>query len=299
MNVECVKENANTDAIGAVMVIGGGIGGIQSALDLANSGFKVYLLEEKPALGGVMAQLDKTFPTNDCSMCIMSPKLVDVGRHPNIELITHAELDEVTGKAGNFSVRILKKPRYVDEGKCTGCGVCVDNCPVRYIPYIHEKISLPPVKLDPEDMEKVAKIIETHREERAPLLPVLQEINAEYNYLPEDVLRYTSRILDLPLSTLYNLATFYNAFSLTPRGRHTISVCLGTACYVRGSGRILSALERKLGISRGETTEDMQFSLSTVRCLGCCSLSPVIRIDEDIHGGLKIDKLGSILKQYD
>ncbi|MCK4613468.1 MAG: NAD(P)H-dependent oxidoreductase subunit E [Thermoplasmata archaeon] len=287
------------EKIGAVLVVGGGIGGMQASLDLADSGFKVYLLEEKPAIGGVMAQLDKTFPTNDCSMCIMSPKLVDVGRHPNIELITYSELEEVTGKAGNFRIKILKKPRYVDEEKCTGCGVCTNNCPVRYVPYISKDRFGPPVTLAPEDLEKVNKIIDIHREERAPLLSVLQDINTEYNYLPEDVLKYTSQLLNQPLSTVYNIATFYNAFSLIPRGRHTISVCLGTACYVHGTGKILSALERELGISVGETTEDKRFSLETVRCLGCCSLSPVIRIDEDIHGRLKVNKLRAILKEYD
>ena len=118
------------DKIGSVLIVGGGIGGMQAALDLANCGFKVFLLEEKPAIGGVMVQLDKTFPTNECSMCIMSPKLVDVGRHPNIKLITYAELKNISGQAGNFKVKIKIKPRYVDEVKCTGCGDCVDVCPV-------------------------------------------------------------------------------------------------------------------------------------------------------------------------
>ncbi|MCK4347330.1 MAG: CoB--CoM heterodisulfide reductase iron-sulfur subunit A family protein, partial [Thermoplasmatales archaeon] len=106
---------SKSSKVGSVLVLGGGIGGMQAALDLADSGFKTYLLEEKPAIGGVMAQLDKTFPTNDCSMCIMSPKLVDVGRHPNIELITYSELQEISGNAGNFNVKIRKKASYVDS----------------------------------------------------------------------------------------------------------------------------------------------------------------------------------------
>jgi heterodisulfide reductase subunit A len=122
------KEN---NKIGAVLVVGGGIGGVQASLDLADSGFKVYLLEKEPSIGGVMAQLDKTFPTNDCSMCILAPKLVSAGRHPNIELITYAELVELSGKPGNFSVRILKKSPFVDWEKCNGCGVCWQKCPIK------------------------------------------------------------------------------------------------------------------------------------------------------------------------
>ena len=108
--------------VGAVMVVGGGIGGMQASLDLAESGYKVYLVEKSPAIGGVMAQLDKTFPTLDCSMCILSPKLIECGRHPNIELVCGAELMEVGGEPGNFTAKVLKHPRYVDIDKCTGCG---------------------------------------------------------------------------------------------------------------------------------------------------------------------------------
>jgi len=116
--------------VGATLVVGGGIAGIQAALDLADAGFKVYMLDESPSIGGTMAQLDKTFPTNDCSMCILAPKLVGAGRHPNIQLITNAKLNEVEGEAGNFRVRIIKSPRYVDEEKCNGCGLCAQHCPV-------------------------------------------------------------------------------------------------------------------------------------------------------------------------
>jgi heterodisulfide reductase subunit A len=118
-----------TDLTGAVMIAGGGITGIQSALDLANSGYYVYIVEKSPSIGGTMAQLDKTFPTNDCSMCILSPKLVEVGRHMNIEIITLAEIQEVRGSAGNFEVDIFQKARYVDMEKCIACGACVEKCP--------------------------------------------------------------------------------------------------------------------------------------------------------------------------
>ena len=112
------------------MVIGAGIAGVQAALDLANAGFYVYLVEKKSAIGGVMAQLDKTFPTNDCSMCIISPKLVECGRHLNIEILTLSEVEAIQGEPGNFTVRVKQQPRYVDPAKCTGCGACAEVCPV-------------------------------------------------------------------------------------------------------------------------------------------------------------------------
>ncbi len=123
---------------GAVMVIGGGISGMQSALDLANAGIMVYLVESSPAIGGKMAQLDKTFPTNDCSMCIVSPKLVEVGRHKNIQLFTHSEVQELTGDAGNFTATIVRRARYVDVAACTGCGLCEFVCPVTQLSYFPE-----------------------------------------------------------------------------------------------------------------------------------------------------------------
>ena len=120
---------SSQDAIGAVMVVGGGIAGIQAALDLADLGFRVYLVEQGPAIGGKMAQLDKTFPTNDCSMCILSPKLIECQRNANIEIITLAEIREITGDPGRFKVSVLKKPRYIDEDLCTNCGQCSLYCP--------------------------------------------------------------------------------------------------------------------------------------------------------------------------
>ena len=115
---------------GSVMIVGAGIAGIQASLDLADSGYLVYLVEKKSAIGGVMAQLDKTFPTNDCSMCIISPKLVECGRHLNIEIMTMTEIEEVTGEPGNFQVRLLEAPRYIDMAKCTACGECAKVCPI-------------------------------------------------------------------------------------------------------------------------------------------------------------------------
>ncbi len=124
------SEPAHKPPVGAVTVVGGGIAGMQAALDLADQGFKVYLVEAKSAIGGKMAQLDKTFPTNDCAMCTISPKLVEVGRHPNISIMTNTEVLDVKGDVGNFSVRVLHQPRYIDPNKCIACGDCTRVCPV-------------------------------------------------------------------------------------------------------------------------------------------------------------------------
>ncbi len=115
--------------IGSVVIVGAGIGGMQAALDLADSGFMVHLISKESAVGGTMAMLDKTFPTGDCAMCMISPRMVESSRHPNIKIHTMAEVTEVSGVAGNFILKINRKARYVDPLKCTGCGVCEKKCP--------------------------------------------------------------------------------------------------------------------------------------------------------------------------
>jgi len=114
----------------ACLVIGGGVAGMQASLDLAEQGYEVYLLEKTPSIGGRMAQLDKTFPTNDCSTCILAPRMVEVGRHANIKIFVNSELLEVEGKAGDFKVKILRQKSYVNPEKCTGCGECAKVCPI-------------------------------------------------------------------------------------------------------------------------------------------------------------------------
>jgi heterodisulfide reductase subunit A len=128
--------------VGAVLVVGGGVAGIQASLDLADSGFKVYLIDRGPSIGGVMAQLDKTFPTNDCSMCILSPKLVATGRHPNITILTNAEITGLNGEAGNFEVKLRKKSRYIIEDKCNGCGLCAQKCPIEAVDLFNEGLGM-------------------------------------------------------------------------------------------------------------------------------------------------------------
>jgi heterodisulfide reductase subunit A-like polyferredoxin len=135
-------EPSENQPIGAVLVVGGGIAGMQASLDLADQGFKVYLVEKDSAIGGKMAQLDKTFPTNDCAMCTISPKLVETGRHPNIEILTNTEVEEVKGEAGNFSVRMLRNPGYIDPNACIACGECTKVCPVIVRDKFNEGLSL-------------------------------------------------------------------------------------------------------------------------------------------------------------
>ncbi|UCD58506.1 MAG: NAD(P)H-dependent oxidoreductase subunit E, partial [Candidatus Hydrogenedentota bacterium] len=259
--------------VGAVMVVGGGVGGIQASLDLAESGYKVYLVDKSPSIGGVMAQLDKTFPTNDCSMCILSPKMVDCGRHRNIENLTYSEVESVEGEAGRFKVKVRKKARSVDESLCTGCGECVNHCLVRSRPY-PRVIPTGEEELDLESKPVVDEILSRYPAAPQSLTLVLQDINKAKRYLPRGDLKYVAARLGVPLSVVFHVATFYTAFSLTPRGKHLIQICMGTACHVRGAKNVLSHIERTLKIAPGETTEDLKFSLDTVNCLGACALGP-------------------------
>lgn len=116
------------------------------------------------------------------------------------------------------------------------------------------------------------------------LIPVLQEVQEHYNYLPEDALREIATQLDVPLRDVYGVATFYRSFSLTPKGRHILTVCLGTACHVRGGARIVEAISRELCIEAGETTADLEFTLETVNCLGCCAIGPILVVDGEYYG---------------
>ena len=139
-------------------------------------------------------------------------------------------------------------------------------------------------------------MIPTKNKSNETLLSVLQDIQAKYGYLPEEKLIETAETLDMPLIDVYGVATFYKSFSLTPKGRHQVKVCLGTACHVRGASRIDKEVERKLGIGPGETSEDGEFSLETVMCLGCCAIGPVVVIDGKYYGQVTPTKVESILR---
>ena len=285
----------NQNKIGSAVVVGGGIGGMQAALDLAEAGIKVHIVERGPCIGGVMAQLDKTFPTNDCAMCTMAPRLVEIGRHSDIDLITMAEVQSLSGEPGNFRLSVKKQPRFVDESKCTGCGLCANSCPVRFRvqPVSGQRIELPP-----EAKDKVAPILAKWAGKEGPLMPILQHVNATFNYLPENVLRYIAQETGYPVSHIYRVATFYSAFSITPRGKYTINVCMGTTCYVRGSERLLEKFSAVLDAQLDETTDDMLFTLKSVRCVGCCGLAPVATVGQEVFGKLAVKNISGIIKQY-
>ena len=146
---------------------------------------------------------------------------------------------------------------------------------------------------------RVDQILETYAWEKGYLIQVLLDVQREYNWLPGEALKRINEKLRVSLSQIYRVASFYKAFSLTPRGRHIANVCMGTACYVRGGPRILEKAEQALGVKAGETTEDMKFTLETVNCLGCCALGPVIVVDGEAHGKLPLAKVETTLKAYD
>ena len=131
------------------------------------------------------------------------------------------------------------------------------------------------------------------------LIMILQEIQKRYNYLPRPALSYLSTKIGIPYSKIYGVATFYATFSLEPRGRNIISICTGTACHVRGAERVRESISDNLHIKDGQTTEDGRFTLETVRCIGCCSLGPVVKINEDMHGRLSTDEVAKVLDQYE
>ena len=147
--------------------------------------------------------------------------------------------------------------------------------------------------------EKVGLILDNYQRDKGMLISILQDIQAEYNYLPREAITEVSQGLEVPLSQVYSVATFFKSFSLIPRGRHTINVCLGTACHVRGAVRILEEIERELEIKPGETTGNLRFSLETVNCVGACALGPIVIIDGGYSGQMKTNKVKPLLESYD
>ena len=151
---------------------------------------------------------------------------------------------------------------------------------------------------DEQKYKQLKEFIDENKEKKGYLIPVLHMAQGIFGYLPPEVQSFVAREMNVPISMVNGVVTFYSYFKLFPTGRHTITVCLGTACYVRGAKKILEALEEKLGVKIGETTEDERFSMGVQRCLGACGLAPVIMIDKDVYGRISAKKLDKILEQY-
>ena len=147
-------------------------------------------------------------------------------------------------------------------------------------------------------LKNLDHIIEKHSSKKGNLIPVLHEIQEEIGYLPTEVQRYVSQKLGVAMSKIYGVISFYSFFTTIPKGEHTIGVCMGTACYVKGAENILNRLKEELGIETGQTTEDNKFTMTMTRCLGTCSMAPVIMIDEQVHGNLTVEKVSEIVNKY-
>jgi NADH-quinone oxidoreductase subunit E len=146
--------------------------------------------------------------------------------------------------------------------------------------------------------KSVKSIIKKYDGDKTAMIAILQDVQEEFRYLPKEALSSISKQMEVPLTRIYEIATFYNAFSLKPRGRNLVEVCAGTACHVQGAANLMDRMERDLKISRGETTKDKKFTLEEVRCLGCCSLAPVARISGNIHPNLTQDQIPKVLANY-
>jgi NADH:ubiquinone oxidoreductase subunit E/NAD-dependent dihydropyrimidine dehydrogenase PreA subunit len=285
------------EPVGAVLVCGGGIAGIQASLDLSAAGFFVYLVEESPTIGGQMARLDKTFPTGDCATCIISPKVVACMRDLNIEVLTMAEVMKLEGEAGNFKATVKTRPRSVNIDKCTGCGDCIERCPVRNIA---ETVGAPKAggTIDAKEQSFLDDLLARHSGDAGALMPVLEAVNRNYGYLPRPILERVAIRLDVPLAAALKVASFYDKMHFEPVGRHVVQVCTGTSCHSQRSSLLLRRLEKELGIGEGETDRAGRFTLRTVRCLGLCALSPSMRIDDVSFGRVALDDIPRILEQF-
>ncbi|HIC84929.1 MAG TPA: NADH-quinone oxidoreductase subunit NuoE [Desulfobacterales bacterium] len=148
------------------------------------------------------------------------------------------------------------------------------------------------------DIETINRILEKFPDEPGNLMGILHEVQNHFRYLPEEELRYISKKRGVPITQIYSIATFYNRFSLKPKGKHLICVCMGTGCHVKGADKVLEEIERELDIGVGETTDDLRFTLEEVGCLGACSLAPAVCIDEEIHGPVGPKEVGKLLEKY-
>ncbi len=163
---------------------------------------------------------------------------------------------------------------------------------------MQKKISNLPFKGTPEQEKELLKVIEEHKDDKSNLMTVMQKAQDIYGYLPFEVQNMISEGMEIPLEKIFGVATFYAQFSLAPKGKYNISVCLGTACYVKGAGELMDKLSEKLGIGADECTPDGKFSLTACRCIGACGLAPVLTVNEDVYGRLTADDIDGILAKY-
>jgi NADH-quinone oxidoreductase subunit E len=178
--------------------------------------------------------------------------------------------------------------------KCTGCGDCWNNCLSR------NRIRVPAARsvaaqTPPDVAAKVDAILEKYTDRAGMVIGMLQDVQEAFNYLRQDALMYLAEKSGVPLSRLYAVARFYHAFSLAPRGKNIIRVCLGTACHLRGGGQVADAITRELGIAHGETTKDMQFTFERVNCLGACALAPVVTVNNKYYGQMTVGKMVDLI----
>jgi len=282
---------------GAVLVCGGGIAGIQASLDLSAAGFRVFLVEESPTIGGSMARLDKTFPTGDCATCIISPKLVECMRDYNIDVLTMSDVTALDGQSGHFVAKVRRRPRGVDAAKCTGCGDCWTLCPVRNTAEAPPPFQ-PSAPLDQSDALCLSAILQRHEGDPGGMMPVLQEINETYGYLPRAILEHLACLWGMRLAEILRVASFYDRFRLEPAGRHVVEVCAGTSCHSRGARALRERVEEEIGAGAGQTDPSGRFTLRTVRCLGLCALSPAMKIDGQSFGRVNLDRVPEVLEPF-
>jgi NADH-quinone oxidoreductase subunit E len=215
--------------------------------------------------------------------------MVEAGRHRNIELLTYSELSGLDGSPGRFRAKVTRHARSVDMEKCTGCGICSKEC------LVHNRIERrEAAPLEPD--EEIEAIVDRYNRDAGMLIPMMQDIQEQFGFLPRDRLAQLSRALKVPLPRIYGAATYYASFRLQPRGEHTITLCMGTVCYLRGADQISEAIQREFHVKPNGTSDDGKFTLLQVNCLGACALAPVMVVDGEYHGGLSagsaVDVLG-------
>jgi NADH-quinone oxidoreductase subunit E len=183
------------------------------------------------------------------------------------------------------------------RSRSNGISPSVTDNSQKTVSKVHSTLEKAP-KID-QKLDKTREIVDKYGADKTTLIQILLEIQRENRWLPRDALQYVSEKLDIPLSQVYRVATFYTAFSLIPQGRHHVCVCMGTACHVRGSPRLLDLVTNALSITPGETSPDHKFTLTTVNCLGCCALGPVLQVDNDYHGNPSAEEVKKIVAGCD